>query len=82
MFIVVDSLDRDNLYVWAMALKELGKIEIAMKKTEEAIQIGSSEKKGLPVCTCQKLIILAKYKNTIMSCQVIMIFTQILMCTR
>lgn len=64
-----------------MALKELGKIEIAMKKTEEAIQIESSEKKDPQVCTCQKLIRWAKYKCTIMPCQ-IMIFIQILMCTR
>ncbi|XP_062578568.1 helicase with zinc finger domain 2-like [Saccostrea cucullata] len=38
-----DTLDADDLFLWASALKDLGKLDVALKKTEEAIQIKSTE---------------------------------------
>ncbi|XP_056009192.1 helicase with zinc finger domain 2-like isoform X3 [Ostrea edulis] len=37
------TLDVDNLYLWALALKDLGKVDVALKKVEEAIQTIQTE---------------------------------------
>lgn len=39
------TLDVDNLYLWALALKDLGKVDVALKKVEEAIQTIQTEVK-------------------------------------